>query len=143
MPEWHPARDMQDTFWVEFNRAASASKEAFTIQGPFGEDVTDLGGAVLRTHTSGMQIRYMIQHTPPFRIVVPGRVFRYEQTDASHEAMFHQLEGLVVGPASPWPTSREPSASWPGGFWQGGQGPLPAHLFPFCGARGAVCHVVA
>lgn len=99
MPEWHPARDMQDTFWVEFNRAASASKEAFTIQGPFGEDVTDLGGAVLRTHTSGMQIRYMIQHTPPFRIVVPGRVFRYEQTDASHEAMFHQLEGLVVGPS--------------------------------------------
>jgi phenylalanyl-tRNA synthetase alpha chain len=99
MPEWHPARDMQDTFWAEFNRAASASKEAFTIQGPFGEDVTDLGGAVLRTHTSGMQIRYMIQHTPPFRIVVPGRVFRYEQTDASHEAMFHQLEGLVVGPS--------------------------------------------
>ncbi|GAO76342.1 phenylalanine--tRNA ligase subunit alpha [Meiothermus ruber] len=95
MPEWHPARDMQDTFWVEFNRAA---EEAFTIQGPFGEDVTGLGGAVLRTHTSGMQIRYMIQHTPPFRIVVPGRVFRYEQTDASHEAMFHQLEGLVVGP---------------------------------------------
>lgn len=95
MPEWHPARDMQDTFWVEFNPAA---EEAFTIQGPFGEDVTGLGGAVLRTHTSGMQIRYMIQHTPPFRIVVPGRVFRYEQTDASHEAMFHQLEGLVVGP---------------------------------------------
>lgn len=99
MPEWHPARDMQDTFWVEFNRAEPTStQEAFTIQGPFGEDVSDLGGAVLRTHTSGMQIRYMIQHTPPFKIVVPGRVFRYEQTDASHEAMFHQLEGLVVGP---------------------------------------------
>ncbi|MBO1436723.1 phenylalanine--tRNA ligase subunit alpha [Meiothermus sp. CFH 77666] len=92
MPEWHPARDMQDTFWVEFK-----NQPGFTIRGPFGEDVTGLGGAVLRTHTSGMQIRYMIQHTPPFRIVVPGRVFRYEQTDASHEAMFHQLEGLVVG----------------------------------------------
>lgn len=101
MPEWHPARDMQDTFWVEFKGLSSQPGEtqpAFTIQGPFGEDVNDLGGAVLRTHTSGMQIRYMIQHTPPFRIVVPGRVFRYEQTDASHEAMFHQLEGLVVGP---------------------------------------------
>ncbi|MCS7068281.1 MAG: phenylalanine--tRNA ligase subunit alpha [Meiothermus sp.] len=93
MPEWHPARDMQDTFWVTFDPGPG-----FTIRGPFGESVNSLGGAVLRTHTSGMQIRYMIQHTPPFRIVVPGRVFRYEQTDASHEAMFHQLEGLVVGP---------------------------------------------
>ncbi len=91
MPQWHPARDMQDTFWVDL-------KPPFTLQGPLGERVNDLGGAVLRTHTSGMQIRYMIQHTPPFRIVVPGRVFRYEQTDASHEAMFYQLEGLVVGP---------------------------------------------
>lgn len=91
MPEWHPARDMQDTFWVK-------PLEGFTIQGPLGEPVNDLAGAVLRTHTSGMQIRYMIQHTPPFKIVVPGRVFRYEQTDASHEAMFFQLEGLVVGP---------------------------------------------
>ncbi len=105
MPEWHPARDMQDTFWVEFHQQPSPASPAvapggqrFSIQGPFGEDVTGLGGAVLRTHTSGMQIRYMIKHTPPFRIVVPGRVFRYEQTDASHEAMFHQLEGLVVGP---------------------------------------------
>ncbi|GIW33639.1 phenylalanine--tRNA ligase subunit alpha [Meiothermus sp.] len=105
MPEWHPARDMQDTFWVELSRRSAdthAGEEGpeggFTIRGPFGEDVNGLGGAVLRTHTSGMQIRYMIQHTPPFRIVVPGRVFRYEQTDASHEAMFHQLEGLVVGP---------------------------------------------
>jgi phenylalanyl-tRNA synthetase alpha chain len=111
MPDWHPARDMQDTFWVQLDkhpsplppgrgeqRGEGQSHQGFTIQGPFGEDVTPLGGAVLRTHTSGMQIRYMIQHTPPFKIVVPGRVFRYEQTDASHEAMFHQLEGLVVGP---------------------------------------------
>ncbi|MER3489095.1 MAG: phenylalanine--tRNA ligase subunit alpha [Meiothermus sp.] len=90
MPEWHPARDMQDTFWLE-------KPEGFTIHGPFGERVNELGGALLRTHTSPMQVRYMIQHTPPFKIVVPGRVFRYEQTDASHEAMFFQLEGLVVG----------------------------------------------
>ncbi len=96
MPEWHPARDMQDTFWARLGQPSEGV--AFTIQGPFGEDVNHLGQAVLRTHTSGMQIRYMIRHTPPFKIVVPGRVFRYEQTDASHEAMFHQLEGLVVGP---------------------------------------------
>ncbi len=103
MPEWHPARDMQDTFWASLGNPSGSSPvdgegKGFTIQGPFGEGVNNLGQAVLRTHTSGMQIRYMIQHTPPFKIVVPGRVFRYEQTDASHEAMFHQLEGLVVGP---------------------------------------------
>ncbi|WP_337871087.1 phenylalanine--tRNA ligase subunit alpha [Meiothermus sp.] len=103
MPEWHPARDMQDTFWASLGDPSQASpagseRKGFTIQGPLGEDVNHLGQAVLRTHTSGMQIRYMIEHTPPFKIVVPGRVFRYEQTDASHEAMFHQLEGLVVGP---------------------------------------------
>lgn len=95
MPDWHPARDMQDTFWAKIPPSEKA--EGFQIKGPFEEDANPLGGAVLRTHTSGMQMRYMIQHTPPFKIVVPGRVFRYEQTDASHEAMFHQLEGLVVG----------------------------------------------
>lgn len=91
VPSWHPARDMQDTFWLQ-------KPQEFTIGGPLGESVNHMGEAVLRTHTSGVQIRYMVQHTPPFKIVVPGRVFRYEQTDASHEAMFYQLEGLVVGP---------------------------------------------
>ncbi|MBI3961646.1 MAG: phenylalanine--tRNA ligase subunit alpha, partial [Deinococcus sp.] len=50
-----------------------------------------------RTHTSPMQIRYMETHRPPFKIIVPGRVYRFEQTDATHEAMFFQVEGLVVG----------------------------------------------
>jgi phenylalanyl-tRNA synthetase alpha chain len=90
MPQWHPARDMQDTFWLE-------DSSDFDVTGPGGERVNDLGGLLMRTHTSPMQVRYMTQHTPPFKIVVPGRVFRYEQTDASHEAMFFQLEGLVVG----------------------------------------------
>ncbi|MBI4193105.1 MAG: phenylalanine--tRNA ligase subunit alpha, partial [Candidatus Colwellbacteria bacterium] len=44
-----------------------------------------------------MQVRYMETHTPPFQIIVPGRVFRYEATDASHEVNFHQVEGLMVG----------------------------------------------
>lgn len=91
MPGWHPARDMQDTFWLE-------DSHDFDVIGPEGERANDLGGLLLRTHTSPMQVRYMISHTPPFKIVVPGRTFRYEQTDASHEAMFYQLEGLVVGP---------------------------------------------
>ncbi len=74
----HPARDMQDTFWIK----------------------TDSGkgdGQVLRTHTTNCQVRYMQTHTPPFRIIVPGRVFRQEATDASHEHTFHQFEALVVG----------------------------------------------
>ncbi|TBH21238.1 phenylalanine--tRNA ligase subunit alpha [Thermus thermamylovorans] len=86
IPEHHPARDMWDTFWLEGEHL---------LEGPLGEEVR--GRLLLRTHTSPMQVRYMVAHTPPFRIVVPGRVFRFEQTDATHEAVFHQLEGLVVG----------------------------------------------
>ena len=87
IPEHHPARDMWDTFWL--------TGEGFRLEGPLGEEVE--GRLLLRTHTSPMQVRYMVAHTPPFRIVVPGRVFRFEQTDATHEAVFHQLDGLVVG----------------------------------------------
>ena len=71
-PADHPARDEQDTFWT-----------------------TD--GRLLRTHTSPMQVRYMETHQPPFKVVVPGKVFRNEAVDATHEAQFHQLEALVVG----------------------------------------------
>ncbi len=71
-PDEHPARDTQDTFFM-----------------------TD--GRLLRTHTSPMQVRYMQTHQPPFKVVVPGKVFRNEAVDATHEAMFHQLEALVVG----------------------------------------------
>lgn len=74
VPKDHPARDMQDTFWIK-----------------------DRPGAVLRTHTSPVQIRYMKTHTPPFAIIAPGKVFRNEATDATHEMQFHQVEGLVVG----------------------------------------------
>lgn len=70
----HPARDMQDTFWVE----------------------RDLP-SVLRTHTSPVQVRYMEKHGAPVRIIVPGKVFRNEATDMTHEAQFHQAEGLCVG----------------------------------------------
>jgi len=67
----HPARDMQDTFWLE--------------------------KMVLRTHTSPVQVRYMEKRKPPFRIIVPGRVYRNEATDAAHEHTLHQFEALVVG----------------------------------------------
>ncbi len=71
IPKHHPARDMQDTFWTE-------------------------DGNLLRTHTSAIQVRGMERIKPPFRIVGPGRVFRYESTDASHENTFYQIEGMMV-----------------------------------------------
>jgi len=79
VPADHPARDMQDTFWI-------------------GNDGLD-ARYLLRTHTSPVQVRYVETHTPPFRIIVPGRVFRSESTDATHEHTFHQFESLVVGEA--------------------------------------------
>lgn len=75
IPEHHPARDMWDTFWL---KPLSAKK-------------------LLRTHTSPVQVRFMEKNTPPIRIIAPGKVFRHEATDATHEAQFYQLEGLVVG----------------------------------------------
>jgi phenylalanyl-tRNA synthetase alpha chain len=69
-PENHPARSMQDTFYVE-------------------------GGMVLRTHTSPIQIRYMETHAPPIKIIAPGRVYRVD-SDATHSPMFHQVEGLWI-----------------------------------------------
>ncbi|HEV2529737.1 MAG TPA: phenylalanine--tRNA ligase subunit alpha [Thermomicrobiales bacterium] len=75
IPGDHPARDMWDTFLV---KAAP------------GEEV------VLRTHTSPMQARVMESQDPPVRVIVPGRCYRYEAPDASHEWAFHQLEGLAV-----------------------------------------------
>jgi len=76
IPTDHPSRDMWDTFW---------------IKNPGGEE-----RKVLRTHTSPMQIRWMENIGAPTRIVVPGKVFRNEATDATHEAQFYQLEGLAV-----------------------------------------------
>ena len=84
IPKDHPARDMWDTFWLRQNELKVKSKKS-------------KGRLLLRTHTSPVQIRYMEQHKPPFQIIVPGRVFRYEATDASHETNFYQVEGLMVG----------------------------------------------
>jgi len=74
IPQNHPARDAWNTFWLK----------------------TKPEKLVLRPHTSPMQIRFMEKNNPPFRIIVPGRCFRYEATDASHSHTFYQLEGLMV-----------------------------------------------
>ena len=71
IPADHPARDMQDTFWLD-------------------------GGNLLRTHTSPVQVRGMERLGPPLRMIAPGRVFRNESVDASHEHTFYQLEGMMV-----------------------------------------------
>ena len=71
IPAEHPARDMQDTFWLA-------------------------NGHLLRTHTSPVQVRGMEKLGPPLRMIAPGRVFRNEEVDASHEHTFYQLEGMMV-----------------------------------------------
>ncbi|MGB0716471.1 MAG: phenylalanine--tRNA ligase subunit alpha [Phycisphaerae bacterium] len=71
IPASHPARDMQDTFWLK-------------------------NGKVLRTHTSPVQHRAMKKFGAPLRVIAPGRCFRYETIDASHENTFHQVEGLMI-----------------------------------------------
>ena len=70
-PQDHPARDMQDTFYLP-------------------------GGNLLRTHTSSVQIRYMENNEPPIRIIAPGRVYRRDTVDATHSAVFHQVELLAI-----------------------------------------------
>ena len=71
IPKDHPARDMQDTFYLK-------------------------NGLIPRTHTSPVQVRFMEKNNPPLRIIVPGRVFRREATDVSHDYQFYQIEGLMV-----------------------------------------------
>jgi len=94
----HPARDMQDTFWIKSKgKAQSAKVESGSGDKGSGKEKH----MVLRTHTSSVQIRYMEEKVkagiePPFRIVVPGKVFRNEATDATHEAQFYQMEALYV-----------------------------------------------
>ena len=72
IPKDHPARDLWDTFWLK-------------------------NGLLLRTHTSPVQIRHMEKNNPPLRIIAPGRIYRHEATDASHDMQFYQVEGLMIG----------------------------------------------
>lgn len=93
IPKNHPARDMWDTFWLH-QKEISNYKLQITKKSKILNSKSQK--LLLRTHTSPMQVRYMEKHNPPLRIVVPGRVYRYEATDASHDIQFYQLEGLLV-----------------------------------------------
>ena len=79
IPKGHPARDMWNTLWVDY------------------DDPEKEKAMLLRTHTSPMQARVMESREPPIRVVVPGKCYRYEATDATHEWHFYQVEGLAVG----------------------------------------------
>ncbi len=83
IPEFHPVRDDMDTFYVEARRESGAV-------------LTAPGSLLLRTHTSPMQIRTMEKRKPPVRVIVPGKVYRRDNPDATHSFMFHQIEGLAV-----------------------------------------------
>lgn len=72
-PKDHPARDMQDTFWIK-----------------------NVEKLLLATHTSGIQVRHMEKNKPPYRIIAPGKVYRNEATDNTHEVQFTQIEGLMI-----------------------------------------------
>jgi phenylalanyl-tRNA synthetase alpha chain len=77
IPEFHPVRDDMDTFYLELPKGAP-------------------GPLLLRTHTSPVQIRTMEKRQPPVRVIVPGKVYRRDNPDATHSFMFHQIEGLAV-----------------------------------------------
>lgn len=119
IPSDHPARDMWDTFWLRGSRKSQIPpKESDSKSDPTGqanppetrnqsfgagksETITNDQNSkheklLLRTHTSPVQIRYMKKHQPPLRIIAPGRVFRYEASDASHDIQFYQVEGLMI-----------------------------------------------
>lgn len=82
IPKDHPARDVWDTLWLKRPEIGNKNQKARKL--------------LLRTHTSPVQVRYMEKHNPPLRIIVPGRVFRHEATDSSHEINFYHVEGLMV-----------------------------------------------
>ena len=98
IPDTHPARAMQDTFYLEPQARAAGDGQSPSSDGAgSARDAGRAGPAplVLRTHTSPVQIRTMMQQQPPLRIIAPGRVYRSDW-DATHTPMFHQIEGLVI-----------------------------------------------
>ena len=92
IPQNHPARDIQDTFWLDNLAGESATQKKET--GGIGVQGSDL---VLKTHTSAMQNTLLKKHGPEFRAIFPGRCYRNESVDASHDMAFFQVEGMMVG----------------------------------------------
>lgn len=89
IPRHHPARDMQDTFFIDPGSVKTSADKQKNKAGEYD--------MVMRTHTSPMQVRALERYGAPLKCVVPGRVYRNEATDAVHEHSLHQIEGLMVG----------------------------------------------
>jgi len=99
IPAGHPARDKFNTLWVAQDSADVLSLARTGTGGTVargGGAVRDMGPMLFRTHTSPMQVRTMENRQPPIRIIVPGRCYRFEATDATHESVFFQYEGLAI-----------------------------------------------
>jgi phenylalanyl-tRNA synthetase alpha chain len=100
MPAEHPARDMQDTLYLaeplDVRSSGTPREPSVPVDESAGRPPQPL--TLLRTHTSAMQIRHMERHDPPVRLVAIGPVYRRDNLDLTHTPMFHQVEGLVVGP---------------------------------------------
>lgn len=111
-PSDHPARAESDTLYVEY-----------------GDPADEM---LLRTQTSPMQVRYMLDHEPPVHVVVPGRVFRSDTLDPTHSPVFHQVEGLVVDTDITFADLKGTLAYFAKEFFGGGQRiKLIPHFFPF------------
>lgn len=89
LPAYHPARDMQDTLWLD-EKSLAMKKRGKSI----------FSRLLMRTQVTSIQVRFMEAHNPPFQIIMPGNVFRREASDASHEIEFCQMDGLAVGPGA-------------------------------------------
>ena len=89
-PKDHPARAMQDSFYVAGPVGAAAESSRVAVDS--GQDT----GLVLRTHTSPVQVRSMLDRQPPLYVICPGRVYRTDELDATHTPVFHQVEGLAI-----------------------------------------------
>lgn len=88
IPPHHPARDLWDTLWVE---------EAFSGHKSKNRSANGMPAYLFRTQTSAYQVEYLRNHKKPFRVIIPGTVFRHEATDRTHDFQFQQIEGLVAG----------------------------------------------
>ena len=105
IPAGHPARDMWDTFWLKTSAKADDLPDHLAELNDLGIKDPEVKSEklkvkskklLLRTHTSPVQIRYAEEHKPPIKIIAPGKTYRHEATDATHEAEFHQVEGLFI-----------------------------------------------
>ncbi|TSC95679.1 MAG: phenylalanyl-tRNA synthetase alpha chain [Parcubacteria group bacterium Athens1014_10] len=94
IPKEHPSRDLWDTFYI---KSGNSPESPELDLGSGDSEQNSKNKLLLRTHTSPVQLRAMEKRKPPVRLIMPGRVFRHEATDAGHETTFHQLEGLVIG----------------------------------------------